>query len=129
MKEDLDKIFDTLLPILKDYSPPFSVDKPSKALKGKRNYTLVSSKKVIIAGRERSEVYFAGIIKQKDYVGFYYMLAYSEPKIKEQLSPDFLKLLRGKSCFYIRRIDKVLLADIKKALDIALDYYKHKGWV
>ena len=38
MKEDLDEIFDTLKRIMKNYSPPFSIQKPSKALKKKRSY-------------------------------------------------------------------------------------------
>jgi hypothetical protein len=129
MKEDLDKVFDTLKKIMKNYSPPFSVQKPSEALKKKRSYGLVSKKKVMIAGRERDEVYFAGIIKQKDYVGFYYMIAYAEPEVAKMLSPEFLALLKGKTCFYIRSTDKFILSQVRKALDIALRIYKKKNWV
>ena len=128
-KEDLDRIFDELKTIMEKYTPPFSVKTPSEALKKKRSYELTSYKKVVIAGRPKDEVYFAGIIIQKDYVGFYYMLAYAEPQVREQLSQEFLALMKGKSCFYIRSTDKAVLDQVRKSLDIALKYYKQKSWV
>lgn len=128
-KAELDKIFDELKSIMERYSPPFSVKTPSKALKNKRSYELTSYKRVVIEGRQKDEIYFAGIIIQKDYIGFYYMLAYAEPKVKDKLSPDFLPLLKGKSCFYIRSAEKSLLDQVKKALGIGLKAYKEKGWV
>ena len=134
-KENLDRIFDALKKIMESYTPPFSIKTPSEALKKKRSYELASTKKVVIAGRPKDEVYFAGIIIQKDYVGFYYMLAYADPSfqdrldVRDKLSPEFLKLLKGKSCFYIRSTDKAVLDEVKKALDIGLKVYRAKGWV
>jgi len=128
-KKNLDFIFDELKKIMEKYTPPFAVKIPSEALKKKRSYELTSYKKVVIAGRKKDEVYFAGLIIQKDYVGFYYMLAYAEPEIRDQIDPEFMKLLKGKSCFYITSAEKTILDQVKKALDLALRYYKDKGWV
>jgi hypothetical protein len=127
--DELYRIFDELKKIMQSYSPPFSVKTPSEALKQKRSYELTSYKKVIIAGRPKDEVYFAGIIKQKGYVGFYYMLAYADPEVKQQLSPDFLKLLKGKSCFHIRSTERQILEQVKKALDLGLKGYQEREWV
>jgi hypothetical protein len=127
--DELDRIFDRIKKIMEAYSPPFSVKTPSEALQKKRSYELTSAKKVIIAGRPKDEVYFAGIIKQKDYVGFYYMLAYADPEVKQKLSPDFLKLLKGKSCFYIRSTKRSILDQVRKALDLGLKGYQKRGWV
>jgi hypothetical protein len=63
---------------------------------------LVSKKEVEIAGRKREEMWFAGIIIQKGYVGFYYMPVYAEPDLKKVFSPELLKCLKGKSCFRIK---------------------------
>ena len=128
-EEELNKIFDTLKEILETYSPPFSIKAPSEALRKKRSFELTSYKKVVIAGRPKDEVYFAGIIHQKGYVGFYYMLAYSDPEVKARLSPEFLGHMKGKSCFYIKTVDKPVLDQVKKALDLGLDAYKKKGWI
>ena len=128
-QEKLNSIFDELKKIMEKYSPPFSVKIPSKALAKKKSFELTSYKKVLIAGRPKDEVYFAGIIIQKGYVGFYYMLAYAEPEVNDQLSPEFLALLKGKTCFYIKNADKSILDEVKKALDIAVQKYKEWGWV
>jgi hypothetical protein len=128
-KEELKRIFDALKKIMEKYSPPFSVRTPSEALRKKTSYELTSYKKVVIAGRPKDEVYFAGIIIQKDYVGFYYMLAYAETEVRDKLSPEFLALMKGKSCFYIRSTDKPVLQQVKIALDIGLKVYRQKGWV
>ena len=134
-KDELNTIFDELKKILEKYSPPFSVKIPSEALKKKKSFELTSYKKVVIAGRPKDEVYFAGIIIQKSYVGFYYMLAYAQPdmndpwNVKDQLSPQFLSLLKGKTCFYIKSTEKAILNEVKKALDIGVQKYKEWGWV
>ncbi len=127
-QEELDPIFETLKRIMEKYSPPFSLKKPSEALKKKMSFELTSYERVVIAGRPRDEVYFAGLIKQKGYVGFYYMLAYANPEISSQLSPEFMSLLKGKSCFYIKSTEKPILEQVKKALDLALRAYQKNGW-
>ena len=127
--KDLDNVFEKLKSILSDFSPPFAVKTPSAALRNKRSYELTSYKKVVIDGRPKDEVYFAGIIIQKNYVGFYYMLAYANPEVRGQLHPEFIALLKGKSCFYIKNTDGLVLDQVKKALDIGLKKYKQKGWI
>ena len=129
-KAELQRIFDELKKIMERYSPPFSVKTPSEAMKKKTSYELTSYNKVVIAGRPKEEVYFAGIIIQKDYVGFYYMLAYADtPEVRERLNPEFLSLMKGKSCFYIRSTEKWILDEVKKALDLGLEYYRQQDWV
>ena len=62
-----------------------------------------SNKDVVIDGRKKSELYFASVIPQKGYVGFYYMPVYTNPERKKLFEPELLSLLKGKSCFYVRR--------------------------
>lgn len=90
---------------------------------------LVSKKEVEIAGRKRDEMWFAGIIVQKGYVGFYYMPVYAEPELKKVFSPELLKCLKGKSCFHIKKYDKEILSQIKTALKVGYEGYLKKGWI
>jgi hypothetical protein len=69
------------------------------------------------------------LIIQKDYVGFYYMPVYIEPEMKVLFSPQLLKLLKGKSCFHVRRVDEELLAQVGSALQTGFDLYTRRGWV
>jgi hypothetical protein len=87
-------IFSTVRDLLKTYSPPLVVKVDESG-----RYDLVSIKDVVITGRKRSEVYFASIIIQKGYVGFYYMPIYSQPDMGKFFPPELLSLLKGEILF------------------------------
>lgn len=95
----------------------------------KRWYGLWSEKEAVIAGRKFPAVHFASVIEQKDFVGFYYMPVYMIPELKKEIAPRFLKLQKGKSCFYVKEVDGELLSDIETALNVAVKEYKKKGWL
>ena len=121
---DLQVIFTTIRKEMSVYQPPFHSKTDNE-----RWYDLYSIKEVEIQGRKRKEVWFAGIIIQKDYVGFYYMPVYAEPERKTLFKPELLKLLKGKSCFYIKKLDDELLKQIKQALAEGFEMFKQRGWV
>lgn len=122
--QDLTQIFNTLKKSIKKYEKYFT---PRMNFDSK--YDLWSEKEVEILGKKRKEVYFLGLIIQSSYVGFYYMPVYANDDIKNFFSPELLKLLKGKSCFHIKSLDKPLLKDIEFALSKGLELYKQKGWV
>lgn len=125
MNENLIEIYVRLKNILKQYEEPliarFDLDS---------RYDLWSVKDVVIDGRKKKEVFFAGLIIQSSYVGFYYMPIYAEPeKMKELFSPELLKLLKGKSCFHIKKLNEALEKEIEYALKEGYELYMEKGWV
>ena len=97
---DLNTIFQSLKDLLSPYAPPL-VPKMDDA----SHYDLWSIKDLVIEGRKRKEVYFAGLIIQKGYVGFYFMPVYADTDLKAVFAPELLKLLKGKSCFHIKKLD------------------------
>jgi hypothetical protein len=80
--QDLKQVFDTLKPLLEKYRPPL-VPKTEN----ERYFDLWSFKDLVIEGRKRKEIFFAGLIIQKDYVGFYFMPVYVETEIKKKFFP------------------------------------------
>ncbi len=108
---DLDLIFSSLKGLLEAYRPPLVAK-----VEDDRRFELWSVKPLVIEGRKRSEVFFASAIIQKGYVGFYFMPVYSAPEMKDLFPPELLSLLKGKSCFHIKKLDKKLLAQVRKAL-------------
>ena len=121
---DLNTIFQSLKDLLSPYAPPL-VPKMDDA----SHYDLWSIKTLVIEGRKRKEVYFAGLIVRKDYVGFYFMPVYVESDLKSVFAPELLKLLKGKSCFHIRKLTPELLGQVEAALKIGYDLYRERGWV
>ncbi len=90
---------------------------------------LVSQKPVVIDGRKKDELWFAAILVQKGYVGFYYMPVYTSPEMKKVFKPELLKCLKGKSCFHIKKQDPVIMGQIKESLKIGYAMYKERGWI
>ena len=123
-QEELVEIYNGLKKVLKKYEGPF---KPKLDLDSR--YDLWSFKNVEIDGRKRKEVFFASIIIQSTYVGFYFMPIYAETSLKDVLKPELLKLLKGKSCFYIRDLSPEMVTQIEEALEIGFNLYKERGWV
>jgi hypothetical protein len=121
---DTKRIFQTLRGMLKDYQPPLVAK-----MNDTRRFDLWSEKDIVIAGRKRTEVYFAGAIIQKSYVGFYYMPVYTNPEMKKILAPELLALLKGKSCFHVKTLDAKLEMHIRRALAAGFRLYKKRGWV
>jgi hypothetical protein len=124
---DLDEIFDRLEAALRAYAPPLAVR--SEGVKGKRDVQLWSVRPVVIEGRKRKEVYFAGLIGQKGYVGFYFMPVYSHADRKALFAPELLALLKGKSCFHVKRYDAELDGHVRDALARGFELYRERGWV
>lgn len=121
---DLQVIFDTLKPLLQAYAPPLipPVDTSTR-------FELWSVKPLVIEGRKRKEVFFASLIIQKAYVGFYFMPVYVETELKNVFQPELLRCLKGKSCFHIKKLDETLLGQIETALKIGFELYQQRGWV
>jgi len=124
MQKDLIKIYNRLKKILKKYENPLvaKFDLDSK-------YDLWSIKDVVIAGKKKKEVFFTSIIIQSKYVGFYYMPTYTDIQLKKTFNPEFLKLLKGKSCFHIKVLNKSLEQQIDEALKIGHALYRKRGWI
>lgn len=123
-QNDLVDIFNRLKQILQKYENPLQpkIDLDSK-------YDLWSYKNVEFAGKMRTEMYFAGLIIQSSFVGFYYMPLYVDESLKRFIPPELLKLLKGKTCFHIKHLDDILAGQIDAVLAKGIEFYKEHGWV
>ena len=90
---------------------------------------LVNEKPVEIAGRKRDELWFAGILIQRGYVGFYFMPVHEASERKEIFKPELLKCLKGKSCFHIKKFDAEIFKQMEEALAKGYKKHKERGWL
>jgi len=124
MEPKLTEIFTSLKTFLRPYESSFEV-----AIDTDNRYELWTSKEMVLSGNKGKKIYFAGGIIQKGYVGFYYMPVYVENTIKDFLKPEFVSLLKGKSCFHIKEMNNSIKQQIEAALKIGYGLYKDKGWI
>lgn len=117
-------MYDQLKTLLKPYETYYQpkVDLDSR-------YDLWAFGDFEVAGRQRKEIFFAGLIIQSSYVGFYFMPVYADENLKDFFKPELLKCLKGKSCFHIKHLDEGLLAQIEEALALGHEKYLERSWI
>lgn len=125
MKTDFVEIFQTIRASLQ----PYTANGFTARVNSESNYELWSEKSVTVEGKALDAVFFASVRIFKGHVGFYFMPVYVEGEIKALFHPDLLKLLKGKSCFHIKKLDDLLMGQIEAALAAGFIRYKQKGWV
>jgi hypothetical protein len=124
----LDALFNEMQSLLAPYVRLFNVaEKGRVKVKGKRDYHLITKKEVTVDGRKYAERWFASLILQKGYVGFYFTPI--APSLKKELAPDMMRLLKGKSCFHVKALTPELKTAIRDALKVEAECYKKNGWV
>jgi len=123
-QEHLVPIFDAIVKMMKPY------EKDHVKFKGGKGgqVALISEKKVVIAGRERDELWVAAALVQKGYVGFY-LMGVQDKNVHKRLHPDLLRCLKGKSCFHIKKFDKEVARQIDEALEAGYNNYKQLGYI
>ncbi len=92
------------------------------------HYELYYNKEVEVAGRKYPELSFASALVQKGYVGFYFFPVYIDEKLKTRIDPGLMKMLKGKTCFHIKKDDAQLLQQFKQALSLGYADYKKRCW-
>lgn len=125
MKTDLIEIFQTIRASMQ----PYETLGFNSRVNSDTEYDLWSDKNVVLLGKERNEIYFAGLKIMTSSVTLHFMLIYTNPEVKELLHPDLIKLLKGKSCFHFKKLDEMLMEHITQALDIGYKTYKQNEWV
>jgi hypothetical protein len=122
-----ESLYDRVQSLLAPYGTKMSSN--TTCVKDKRNYTLISKKPAEMHGRKLDEVWFASVIEQKAYTGFYFLPIYTHPELKKELGAGLLKLLKGKSCFHLKSLDAALEADIASALKAGYEHYRKNKFV
>ena len=90
---------------------------------------LYSVKKIEAFGRTYDEMFFASVKLNKGAVGFYFMPIYTHESEFKDLSPLLRKMLKGKSCFHLKKFDAEIEKELKALLKKGYEVYKKVGWV
>lgn len=129
-REDLLDLFQTVKKELQKYEKGSLKARGNPTQPAADKYDLWSEKDLIDPiGKPRKEINFASLVVQSNYLGFYYMPIYCNPKLGEKIAPELMKLLKGKACFHIKSLSPEMLSHIRDALKLGYDGYRGLGWV
>ena len=121
---ELIPLFNELKWLLEPYAAHFTIRRDEPGY-----YDLWSERDLVIEGRKRTEVFFAGLIIQKSYVGFYFMPVYAEAEMTALFGAELLATLKGKSCFHIRKLTPEIREQVAEALARGYVLYEERSWV
>ena len=121
--EALLPLFERVRDLMRPYERRYTVRRDEPGY-----YDLWSERDVEIDGRRRSEVFFAGLIIQKAFVGFYFMPVYADGDLADVFGADLLATLKGKTCFHLTRLTEDLERQLREALHAGHELYVSRGW-
>jgi hypothetical protein len=112
------ELFSFLREMMRVYEPRLKVvhDEPG-------NYYLNGS----FSEKYQKEYYFGAVTIQKRYVSYYLMPVYMFPELLDDISPELKKRMQGKSCFNFTRLDKKLMAELKRLTKKSFTRFRKEG--
>src|SRR5690349_3142488 len=91
-REDLLELFETVKKELQQYEKGSVKARGNATQPAEGKYDLWSEKDLIDPlGKPRKEMNFASLVVQSNYLGFYYIPVYCNPKLAEKLAPELMK--------------------------------------
>lgn len=119
MKTPVDEIHRILRQLFLETVPPLRIRKDLPGV------LEVCGTKETMQGKQKVDGYYFGSVvpKPKD-IRLYFFPIYTHPEAFADLNPQLRKMLKGKSCFHITRLDTDLEASIRKMLKTGISCYQ-----
>jgi len=123
-KQDLSALYDELVSLARPFEKQFAIRQPKPG-----QYHLWAEGEMELNGKSYKEMFFIGIQTNKSAVVIHYLPLYVDPDLKKRIDPDLVKLLKGKSCFHIKKLDDTLKKSITSSFKIGVDFFRKKNWI
>jgi hypothetical protein len=120
---DTAKIHETLRQLLLEKTPPLKVKQNSE-----KGLELAGTKEAMQGKQKVDGFYFASIVPKPKDVRLYFFPIYTDPQ-EFSLSPELRKMLKGKSCFHIKKLDENIIAEIKDMIEKGVKIYQDKDLI
>lgn len=73
--------------------------------------------------------YFASVIPKKKDCRLYFFPIYTHSEAYADLSPEWRKFLKGKSCFHVSSMNEDLAQELDQMVDKGIKLYQKEGWL
>jgi len=120
LNDEFESIFNSLKKILKKYQKHLTVTSDKTD-----TYNLNAG----YSEKFKRDIYFGGVQINKNYVSFYLMPVYINPKLLTGISIQLKKRMQGKSCFNFKEVDSILFKELSELTKKGFDFYKRNGYL
>jgi len=118
----VEETFETLRNILLEHIPPLRISSESS------EHLTLNGNVETMQGRQKVDgIFFATIQKKEKDIRLYFFPVYTHEKAFSEMSVNLRKLLKGKSCFHIKKLDAPLKEEIQKIIMDGVREYKNAG--
>ncbi len=116
---DFEPVFQTLRAILEPYAEEMEVNADTPTEYGLQTHWR--------RPEDGYPGYFGSVRRGKRYVSFHLMPVYAFPNLLEDVSPDLLRRMQGKSCFNFTRTDDALFSELRALTQRGYEAYASAG--
>ncbi len=108
---------------LKEACPPLRIRK-----EGENGMEVCGTKETMQGKQKVDGYYFASTVPKAKDIRLYFFPIYTDPDLYS-LSEDLDKMLKGKSCFHIKKLNDSLKSEIKEMIAKGLKRYQEKDLI
>ncbi|MCB0661613.1 MAG: hypothetical protein KDC24_02645 [Saprospiraceae bacterium] len=116
---DLQAIENSLKEMLKAQAPHLQIRTDSPT-----NFEAAGTKPAMQGKQKVNGFYFASVMPKPKDVRFYFFPIYTHPDAFSDISDEFRKCLKGKSCFHIKKMSPGLKDEIEAAIQKGVELYQ-----
>lgn len=117
------EIHQTLKSLLLGQIPPLRVKQDSET-----NFEVTGTREAMQGRQKVDGFYFASLVPKPNDIRFYFFPLYTDPG-EFELSGKLKKMLKGKTCFHIKKLDEPLIGEIREMIAKGVKIYVAKGLV
>ncbi len=118
--KDLQEVRNFIEGSLKAACPPLRVRK-----EGENGIEVCGTKETMQGKQKVDGYYFASTVQKPKDIRLYFFPIYTDPDLY-QLSEELQKMLKGKSCFHIKRLNDSLKSELQEMIQKGIDRYTEK---
>lgn len=120
---DTNEIHQKLKALLLEQVPPLRQKQDNE-----NNFEVTGTKEAMQGRQKVDGFFFASLVPKPKDIRFYYFPLYTDPGAFE-LSAELKKMLKGKSCFHIKKLDIDLISEIRDMIAKGVEIYAAKDLI
>jgi hypothetical protein len=121
--KDISEIRTFIEGLLRSHCPPLLIRK-----EGELGLEAAGTKEAMQGKQKVDGYYFASTVQKPKDLRFYFFALYTDPELFS-ISEELSKMLKGKTCFHLKKLNDALKQEISEIVLIAVKRYQEKDLI